>query len=140
MNAIDGNDSSTAAACSCIKQPGRGDRMVKWATAGGLLAALGVCAACCLLPFALISVGVASVWVSALDSLAAYKWIFIAAAAALLGYGFYAAYSAPKRSCAAGANCKTCGSRRSVRLGLWVATILVVAGIAFEQLEPYLRG
>lgn len=76
--------------------------------------------------------------ISALDSLAAYKWIFITTAAALLGYGFYAAYFRPKRNCAAGPNCKACGSRRSVRLGLWLATILVVAGILFDQLEPYL--
>jgi mercuric ion transport protein len=106
MNAASDNQAS-GAACGCAKQPGSSDRLVKWATAGGLLAALGVCAACCLLPFALISAGVASVWVSGLESLAAYKWIFIAAAAALLGYGFYVAYFKPKRSCAAGPDCKT---------------------------------
>jgi mercuric ion transport protein len=137
MSAANANEVSRAA-CSCAQRAGTRDRLVKWATAGGLLAALGVCAACCLLPFALISAGVASAWVGGLDALAAYKWIFIGAAAGLLGYGFYAAYSRPEQACAAGSDCKACGSRRSVRLGLWVATILAVAGIVFEQLEPYL--
>lgn len=75
---------------------------------------------------------------SALDSLAPYKWIFIASTAVLLGYGFYAVYWKPKRTCAAGAQCKTCQSNRPVRIALWVATVLAVGGIAFEQMEPYL--
>ena len=128
------NDGAPGAGCGCVRQA----RAVKWATAGGLLAAVGVCAACCLLPFALMGVGVAGVWVSALDAFAPYKWAFIAAAVAALGYGFYAAYWKPKRSCQAGAGCKVCGSSRSTRLGLWIATFLVVAGIGFEQVEPHL--
>lgn len=102
-----------------------------------MLAALGVCAACCLLPFALLGVGVAGAWVSALDALAPYKWIFIVLTA-LLGYGFYAAYWKPRRSCAAGTNCEVCGTGRSVRVGLWIATILAIGGIVFEYFEPLL--
>lgn len=113
-------------------------RAVGWTTAGGLLAALGVCAACCLLPFALLSFGVAGAWVSTLDALAPYKWVFIGLTVVLLGYGFYAAYWRPRRTCAAGAACETCGTGRPVRIGLWIATILAISGIVFEQVEPYL--
>jgi mercuric ion transport protein len=122
--------------CTCGKTAGGNKRVIQWATAGGMLAALGVCAACCLLPFALLSVGVAGVWVSRLDALAPYKWSLIVLTAALLGYGFYAAYLRPKRSCAAGSACQVCGSGRSVRAGLWFATILAISGIVFEYLEP----
>jgi len=62
--------------CGCDKTSGS-DRLIKWTAAGGLLAALGVCAACCLLPFALLSVGVAGTWVATLDRFAEYKWAFI---------------------------------------------------------------
>jgi len=126
---------STGVQCGCARTAGSTNRIVKWTTAGGVLAALGVCAACCLLPFALLSIGVTGAWVSGLDGFAAYKWPFIGLAVALLGYGFYAAYLRPKRICAAGAACDAGGSSRSVRLGLWAATILTIGGLLFEHLR-----
>jgi mercuric ion transport protein len=140
MENVSSTPSEGAGSCSCGKSANSSKLAVKWTTAGGLLAALGVCAACCLLPFALLSVGVAGAWVSTLDALAPYKWLFIGLTAALLGYGFYAAYWKPRRTCAAGAACEVCGTGRSVRVGLWIATILAVGGIVFEQVEPYLAG
>jgi mercuric ion transport protein len=102
------------------------------------LAALGICAACCLLPFVLIAVGVAGAWVGALDAFAPYKWYFIVATVALLGYGFYAAYWKPGRSCAAGSACTSCGAGASVKVGLWIGVTLALGGAAFEYLEPLL--
>jgi mercuric ion transport protein len=130
--------SQSAGSCSCGKAVHGGKRVVKWTTAGGLLASLGVCAACCLLPFALLSVGVAGAWVSALDALAPYKWILMLTTVILLAYGFYAVYWKPRSRCAAGAACDVCGSDRSIRIGLWIATILAIAGIVFEYFEPLL--
>ena len=127
----------TGRQCGCDKNSDA-NRLIKWTTAGGLLAALGVCAACCLLPFALLSVGVAGAWVTTLDRFAAYKWIFISLTATLLAYGFYAAYLRPKRASVAGADCGACDSSRTVRIGLWVATVLAISGIVFEHLEPML--
>jgi mercuric ion transport protein len=109
--------------------------MLKWSVGGGLLASLSLCAACCLLPMVLIGLGAGGAWISSLGALAPYKWLFIALTAALLGYGFYAAYWKPKRRCAAGASCPTCGTSTSLRVVLWAATILAIAGIAFERLE-----
>ena len=126
--------------CSCDSSAAGNNRLVKWTTAGGLFAALGVCAACCLLPFALISLGVAGAWAGALDSLARYKWPFIALAAVLLGYGFYVAYWRPKGQCAAGVDCTARATGRSVRVGLWIGTVLAIGGIAFEQVEPLLAA
>lgn len=127
-----------AAQCNCTKSGNSSNRAVKWTTVGGVLAALGVCAACCLLPFTLLSVGVAGAWVSAMNSLAPYKWIFISLTAALLAYGFYVVYWKRRGTCAAGAACKVCGASLSVRVGLWIATILAIGGIVFEQIEPFL--
>ena len=138
MSSVRSTTSGSTQQCSCGKSQRSSQRAVKWATAGGLFAALGLCAACCLLPFALLSVGVAGVWVSTLDALARYKWVFVGLVAALLGYGFYVVYLKPRRACAAGAACEVCRPGRSVRIGLWVATILAIGGIVFEQVEPYL--
>jgi len=129
---------ASSCGCSCGSSTAGNNKLVRWTTAGGLFAALGVCAACCLLPFVLISLGVAGAWVGTLDSLSRYKWPFIALAAVLLGYGFYVVYWRPKRQCAAGGDCTTRATGRSVRVGLWIATVLVIGGIVFEQIEPLL--
>lgn len=132
--------SAGAQQCSCSKSAGNNKALVKWTAAGGVLASLGVCAACCLLPFALLSLGVAGALVSALDALAPYKWIFIALTAAFLGYGFYAAYWRPKRRGATGTACEVSvsGTDRSVRIGLWIATVLTICGLVFEHFESML--
>ena len=115
-------------------------RVVRWTAAGGILAALGLCAASCLLPFALLSVGAAGVWVSGLDSFAPYKWVFVALTVAFLGHGFYTAYWKASRRRAADGACADCDSSRLVRIGLWVATVLAIAGMVFEHFEPMLRA
>lgn len=138
MSSVDLNSADNVSQCSCAKPGGSAQRSARWATAGGILSALGICAACCLLPFALVSAGIAGAWVSALDSLAPYKWIFIALTAALLGYGFYVVYRKQKPGCSAGSSCRTCQSSRSVRIGLWIGAILAVSGILFEYIEPML--
>ena len=61
------------AQCECRQSRGDDESLTRWATAGGILSALGICAACCLLPFVLLTLGIAGAWVSALDALARYK-------------------------------------------------------------------
>lgn len=138
MSEANNGNPNPPSACACTKPPERSARLVKWTTAGGILAALGVCAACCLLPVAMLSIGVASAWAGAMDSLAPYKWIFIGLAVALLGYGFYATYWKARPGCTVGKTCRVCGPSRATRVSLWIATLLVVAGIVFEQIEPLL--
>jgi mercuric ion transport protein len=91
------DDPIAARQCSCGASASN-NRIAKRSAAGGVLSALGMCAACCLLPFGLLSVGIAGAWVSKLDALAPYKWAFISLTAALLGYGFYAVnFRSPRR-------------------------------------------
>lgn len=129
---------TAAHSCSCTKPKSNNQGKVKLATAGAVLASLGVCAACCLLPAALISIGVVGSFVSSLDSLSPYKWMIIPVTATLLGYGFYTVYWKRKQTCAVGAACTVCGSGRSVRIALWLATALAVSGIVYGYLEPRL--
>ena len=110
-------------------------RLTLWTTVAGVVSSLGICAACCLLPFVLISLGVTSAWVGALDRLAPFKWLFVIATLVLLGYGFYAAYFKPKTECANGSQCQTCAPSALMRTGLWVGLFIGVAGLIFEQIE-----
>lgn len=112
---------SLTKSCRCASPAGTAQGLTKWSTLAGLLCSIAVCAACCLLPFVLISIGIAGPWVSGLPAFARYKWPLILLTVALLGYGF-----------------RTTNWRRdrAMRVGLWIATILAVCAIVFEQIEP----
>lgn len=119
---------ASSAETSC----GSKTRTVKWTAAGGVLAALGVCVACCVLPFMLVGLGVGGAWVGSLEALVPYKPFFVAASAGLLGYGFYTVYLTPKPAC--GPSCQTCASRRTVQIWLWAGTALAIASLVLEPL------
>jgi mercuric ion transport protein len=110
-------------------------RLARWTTAAGLVSSFGVCAACCLLPFVLISLGITSAWVGTLDRLAPFKWFFVIATMALLGYGFYLAYFKSKPACAGGSKCRTCAPNTLMRLGLWAGLLIAIGGLLFERFE-----
>jgi mercuric ion transport protein len=115
-------------------------RSTRLAVAGGLLGALGVLSSCCLLPLALLGVGVSGTWIGNLTALAPYKPIFGAIALPFLGYGYYCAYRRPK-GCAPDEACAQPRSHRLAKVGLWIATALFVVGLAFDAyIEPLLVG
>ncbi|MGE0853247.1 MAG: mercuric transporter MerT family protein [Hyphomicrobiaceae bacterium] len=100
---------------------------------GGLVAAIAA-ASCCVLPFALFVLGVSGAWIGNLTALAPYQPVFAAVAFGLLGCGFYLVYRKPRATCADGSWCARPGSLRSVKVGLWTATVLVVVALAFPRL------
>jgi len=103
---------------------------VGWAAAGAVVTSVGVCAACCLLPAALIALGVGSSLVGTLDSLTPYRGWFVAVTGLLLGYGFRSVYGRGARN----------RPRRSTTAALWLATALALSGIVYGLLEPHLSG
>lgn len=102
---------------------------------GGILAALGT-ASCCVVPFALFTLGISGAWISNLTALAPYQPIFAAVTFGLLGYGFYLVYRKPKAVCADDSYCAKPSSGRSAKIGLWTATVLVAIALGFPQLVP----
>jgi hypothetical protein len=72
--------------------------------AGGILAALGA-ASCCVMPFALFTLGVSGAWIGTLTALEPYQPVFAAVASACLVYGFYLVYRKTKTACAGGSYC-----------------------------------
>lgn len=95
--------------CGCGSERSGSKRLARWSIGGGMLAAVGICAACCLLPIGLIVAGVGGALVSAFDSMAPYKGWFAGLIAVPLGYGFYAVYFRAR-------NCLKCRARRWMRL------------------------
>lgn len=99
-------------------------------TAGSILAAIGA-ASCCVVPFALVTLGVSGAWIGNLTALAPYQPYFIAATLALLGCGFWLVYRKPKAACAEGSYCARPASDRIAKIGLWIAAALITAALAF---------
>jgi mercuric ion transport protein len=110
----------------------RGQKLM---AAGGLLGALAA-SSCCILPLVLFSLGVSGAWIGNFTQLAPYQPYFIAATIACLGYGYWLVYRASKVACADGEACARPMPNRLVRLGLILATVLVVAAIGFNLVAP----
>jgi mercuric ion transport protein len=107
------------------------------ASVGGILAAIGS-ASCCVIPFALATLGVSGAWIGNFTALAPYQDYFIALTVVFLAGGFYLAYRKPKAACADGSYCARPGSSRLTKIALWAATALFLAAIAFPYAAPLL--
>jgi mercuric ion transport protein len=101
---------------------------------GGILGALAA-ASCCVVPFALFTLGASGAWVSNLTALEPYKPIFVGVTLALLASGFYLVYR-PKAACADDAYCGKPSSGRVAKTGLWTATAMVAIALVFPKLAP----
>ena len=100
---------------------------------GGVLAAL-VAASCCVLPFALFVAGVSGAWIANLTALKPSQPIFVGLALACLGGGFYAVYRRPKAvECVEGSYCANLTSDRIAKIGLLVASVLIVVALGFPH-------
>lgn len=106
---------------------------------GGVLGALAA-SSCCILPLVLFSLGIGGAWIGNLTALAPYQPVFLAATAGVLGYGYHLVYWKPKAACVEGAACAMPLPNRFVKLGLWTATVLVIAAGAFNYIAPILLG
>ncbi|MBI2735944.1 MAG: mercury transporter MerT [Rhodospirillales bacterium] len=105
---------------------------------GGILAGLGA-ATCCVVPFALFFAGVSGAWIGNLTALKPYQPLFVTLAAGCLAAGFYFVYRRPKASeCTADSYCAQPSSRRLTKIGLWIATLVVVIAIGFPYAARFL--
>ncbi len=113
---------------------GRGQNLM---IAGGMLGALAA-SSCCILPLVLFSLGVSGAWIGNFTQLAPYQPYFIAATLACLGYGYWLVYGSSKVACVDDKACARPLPNRLVKVGLIVATVLVIAALGFDFLAPLL--
>jgi mercuric ion transport protein len=107
----------------------RGQRLM---AVGSLLGALAA-SSCCILPLVLFSLGVTGAWIGNLTQLAPYHSYL-----AFLGYGYWLVFRSSQADCTGGEACAKPLPNRLVRIGLIVATALVMAALAFDFLAPVL--
>jgi mercuric ion transport protein len=131
------NEAAQASDCDVCRVSHTHPRVLTWAVVGGVAAAVGVCAAGCLLPAVLIGVGITGAWVGSMDSLTPYKWIFFALAATMLGFVYYRLYGIPRNGPGTGEIRDIGRMDRLVRRMLWAGTALTVFGIAYGLIEPW---
>lgn len=99
---------------------------------GGIAAALGA-ASCCVIPFALFTLGVSGAWIANLTALEPYQPLFAAVALGFIGLGAWRLRRKAQVACADG-YCGTPRADRIARIGLWAAGVLVVVAVAFPHL------
>lgn len=105
------------------------------AAAGGVLGAIAA-SSCCILPLVLFSLGAGGAWIGNLTALAPYQPVFVAVTLGFVGYGYFLVYRRPKTACAEGTACARPLANRLVKGGLWAATGLVAAALAFNYVAP----
>jgi mercuric ion transport protein len=101
----------------------------------GGLAAGALASSCCILPLALVSLGIGGVWVGKLTALAPYQPAFLAAAALLIGVGLWRAHRKPA-ACVPGSLCEKPAKTRATKTLLWIGALLA-ASAASVNLVPY---
>ena len=99
---------------------------------GGIAAAIGA-ASCCVIPFALFTLGVSGAWIGHLTALEPYQPLFAAVALGFIALGAWRLRCKVPLVCADG-YCETKRADRIARIGLWTAGVLVIVAVAF----PYL--
>ena len=107
---------------------------------GGVASALAA-SSCCIVPLALVSVGVSGAWIGHLTALAPYQPIFLVLAVGCLGAGFWMVY---RPSVKAGAH-GVCAAPRWgrfvmcavwVKAFLWIGSMLVVLSVGVDYGLP----
>ena len=104
--------------------------------ASGVVAGL-LASSCCILPLALVSVGIGGAWVSKLTALAPYQPIVIAAAVLALGAGFWTAYRTQAK-CAPGSICEIPAATRTTKAALWLGLLIVASVLGVNYIAPFL--
>jgi mercuric ion transport protein len=99
------------------------------------LAALGA-ASCCVVPFALFTLGVSGAWIGNLTALEPYQPTF---AAVSLGFICFGAWRVRRKNAVACADsyCATPRSDRIAKIGLWTAAVMVVVAVGFPYAARY---
>jgi mercuric ion transport protein len=103
--------------------------------AGGVFGALAA-SSCCIAPPVLFGLGVSGAWIGNLTRLAPYQPYFIAATLVCLGAGYWLVYRSRKIACADGEACARPLPNRIVKIGLFLALVLVTGALAFDFLAP----
>lgn len=107
------------------------------AIVGASIAAIGA-SVCCVVPLALVLLGISGAWIGNLTALEPYKPIFAVIAFGFIGAGFRQVYFRKPVVCEPGSYCASPASTRITKAALWAALILVLAALTIGWWAPLL--
>ena len=116
--------------------PGTGHR-TGWLAAAGVLGAF-LASACCIVPLALVLMGVSGAWIGNLTALEPYKPLTGGIAVAFIAAGFWQVYFKAKPACVEGSYCARPQSSRITKTALWFAAVLVTLAMTLNWWAPLL--
>lgn len=105
----------------------------------GAVSALGA-STCCVLPLALVTVGISGAWVAQLRELERFYAVFVGIAVAAFGYAFYRLYLRRAPACAPDTACAAPAVRRRQRIAFWVTLLSAKALVLSPFYAPHLLG
>lgn len=106
-----------------------------WLATGGVLGAI-LASSCCIVPLALISLGVSGAWIGSLTALEPYKPIFIGVSAIFIAVGFWHVYFKKPEPCEDGSICTRPETSRMTKAALWIAAFLVLLALTIDYWAP----
>lgn len=111
------------------------DARATWTAVGGVAGAL-LASSCCIVPLALVLLGVSGAWIGGLTALSPYQPWFSGFAIVFLALGFYRAYGLSRRACVDDACAVRPVAPRLVRFVLWAASALLALSMTIEWWAP----
>jgi mercuric ion transport protein len=106
--------------------------------AGGILGAV-LASACCILPLALVTLGVSGAWIGSLTMFDPFKPYVAVVTLALIGGGFWHVYfRKPVVACGPDGYCARPESTIISQAALWLATVLVLLALTIGWWAPFL--
>jgi mercuric ion transport protein len=111
------------------------DRRQGWLAAGGLIGAF-LASTCCIVPLALVLLGVSGAWIGTLTAFEPYKLLFSAITLVFVGLGFWHVYFRPRPACADGSYCARPRSTIITQFAFWFATVIVVLAMTIRWWAP----
>lgn len=107
-----------------------------WLAGGGIVGAL-LASACCVLPFALFSLGIGGAWMGQLTALAPYQPWFWTAGTVFVVAGLVSVWRG-RRACRVNGSCGPSRAQRIAHLALWLAAALLAVSALWPIIFPIL--
>lgn len=111
------------------------DRRKSWFATAGVIGAI-LASSCCIVPLALLTLGVSGAWIGNLTALGPYKPYVVAMTLVFIGLGFWHVYFGMKPACAEGSYCARPHSSIITKSALWIATVLVLLAMTIGWWAP----
>lgn len=113
-----------------------GDRRSKALLATGSMVGAVLASVCCVLPLALVTLGVSGAWIGSLTALEPYRPYTAAATLVLIGLGFWQVYFRRQQTCEPGSYCARPASSLITKIALWLAAALTVLALTADWWAP----